>query len=246
MLDKKTNSQASRKRQPKQKDETKKISLKESLNKVVGAIKKPFMKDKSKIKSKDPKPKPPRKKKHEKILIERHLEKEDIINENDVTIQPTEQQNDISQEQLDTTKAKKNNQPPPFAENSSQTTILSKFFYSNDRFLDTFDDMQIYETLKAQYPSIASEKCDDKQKRKIVLDLLNNESFVAEILEQYNMNVLDLFKFMFRMCPSLFKGFFIKKVQATIKNKAYAKNVRFGKYRYSGMQKRSKKIRLPI
>lgn len=100
----------------------------------------------------------------------------------------------------------------PFAENKSSSSVSSKFFYSNDKFIDTFDDMQIYDTVRAQYPKIGPEYTDDKLKRKVVIDMLNNTAFIDEILEQYNMTILDFFKFLFRMCPSLFKGFFIKKI----------------------------------
>ena len=50
---------------------------------------------------------------------------------------------------------------------------------------------------------------------------------MLNILDSYNMTVLDFFKFLFRLCPSVFKGFFVKKVQKTLKTKKYAKTVKF-------------------
>ena len=52
------------------------------------------------------------------------------------------------------------------------------------------------------------------------------------ILETYNMNVMDFFCFLFRLCPSVFKGFFVKKVQKALKNKRYARSVKFATYSF--------------
>ncbi|MBP5785449.1 MAG: hypothetical protein J6W16_07710 [Methanobrevibacter sp.] len=64
-------------------------------------------------------------------------------------------------------------------------------------------------------------------KRKAMINLLNDNDFMANILENYNMTILDFFRFLFRLCPSVFKGFFVKKVQKTLKNKKYAKSIKF-------------------
>ena len=52
--------------------------------------------------------------------------------------------------------------------------------------------------------------------------MLNDVDVMQAILKEYNMTVLDFFKFLFRLCPSVFKGLFVKKVQKTIKDKPYA------------------------
>ena len=50
------------------------------------------------------------------------------------------------------------------------------------------------------------------------------------MMDFYSMNVLDFLKFLFRFCPSVFRGFFINKIQAVIKDKSYVKDIRFAKY----------------
>lgn len=42
--------------------------------------------------------------------------------------------------------------------------------------------------------------------------MLNDVEFTSNILESYNMDIMDLFRFFFRMYPSIFKGLFIKKL----------------------------------
>lgn len=99
----------------------------------------------------------------------------------------------------------------PFAENSA-TTQLSKFFYSNDRFIETFDDPQLYDAITKHYPGILATEQRGQVKRKAILDLLGDIDFMNSILEDYNMTIMDFFRFLFRLCPSIFKGFFVKKV----------------------------------
>ena len=62
----------------------------------------------------------------------------------------------------------------PFAESSSNSELTTsmKFFYSNDRFIDTFDDMHIYEQLCKQYPALHADQKNMQYKRHAILDLL--------------------------------------------------------------------------
>ena len=99
----------------------------------------------------------------------------------------------------------------PFAENSS-TTQVSKFFYTSDAFFDTLDDYQLYESLSKMYPGLHASVIDEQVKRKTIVDLLEDSDAMAKILDSYNMDVQDFFRFLFRLCPSVFKGLFVKKV----------------------------------
>ena len=69
-------------------------------------------------------------------------------------------------------------------------------------------------------------------KRRAIIELLENDDELSKILKSYNMTICDFFKFLFRLCPSVFKGLFVKKVQKTLKNKQYVDAVKFGAYTF--------------
>ena len=199
----------------KQKNLDKKASLKDAINKIVDVVKKPFSKKNGKDQRKNRSQK-------EKILIS---QKDEIQNQD--SIDSISYENEQQQIQQDI----------PFAENST-ITQLSKFFYSNDKFIETFDDEQLYDAITKHYPGLLANESNEQTKRKTVIDLLNNNEFMSNILENYNMTILDFFKFLFRLCPSIFKGFFVKKVQKTLKTKKYAKSVKFSQYNFSRRRKK--------
>ena len=129
----------------------------------------------------------------------------------------------------------------PFAESSScsELTTSMKFFYSNDRFIDTFDDMHIYEQLCKHYPALHAEQKNMQHKRHAILDLLQDQQLISNLKEQYNMDIFDIIKFLFRLCPSLFKGIFVKKIQNTIKNQPYAKKLKKHEYKIAKLHVKS-------
>ena len=49
-------------------------------------------------------------------------------------------------------------------------------------------------------------------KKNAIISILNDLELMQKILDEYNMTVLDFFKFLFRLCPSVFRGLFIKKI----------------------------------
>lgn len=53
---------------------------------------------------------------------------------------------------------------------------------------------------------------NEREKRDDIIRMLENEDFIESLLKTYNMDVFDLFKFLFRLCPSVFKGLFVRKV----------------------------------
>lgn len=44
------------------------------------------------------------------------------------------------------------------------------------------------------------------------MKLLTDEEMVKKFNEMYGMSIFDIISFLFRLCPSLFKGIFVKKV----------------------------------
>ena len=210
----------STKKQKKVEKINKKISLQQAFDKVVDAIKKPFSRQKSKSKLQ-------KKPRREKILVDDFKLQENA--DSSKTQQPyTIQQQDKPYVDV------------PFAESTSGATY-SKFFYSNDHVIDNFDDPQLYEVLSQKYPGLLASEESEIVKRNAIITMLNDVEMMQKILEQYNMTILDFFKFLFRMCPSVFKGLFVKKVQKTLKDKPYAQSIKFGKYRFTRKKSSSKK-----
>ena len=109
----------------------------------------------------------------------------------------------------------------PFAE-SSTISNDSKFFCTSEKFFSTMDDYYIYECISKQYPSLLESEANEQTKRKTIIALLENENELNELLDTYNMNIQEFFAFLFRLCPSIFKGLFIKKIQKIIDKKKYA------------------------
>lgn len=62
--------------------------------------------------------------------------------------------------------------------------------------------------------------------------MLNDVELMEMVLDEYDMSAIDFFKFLFRICPTIFKGLFVKKVQKTLKGKQYAKTIKFGDYAF--------------
>lgn len=210
----------STKKQKKVEKINKKISLQQAFDKVVDIVKKPFSGQKSKSK-------PQKKTRREKILIDNSKPQKNIDNSKTLQSQTVSQQDNSYAD-------------VPFAESTSGATY-SKFFYSNEYTIDNFDDPQLYEVLSQKYPGLLASEESEVVKRNAIITLLNDVEVMQKILEKYNMTVLDFFKFLFRMCPSVFKGLFVKKVQKTLKDKPYAQSIKFGKYHFARKKSSSKK-----
>lgn len=210
----------STKKQKKVEKINKKISLQQAFGKVVDVVKKPFSGQKSKSK-------PQKKTRREKILVDNFKPQKNIDSSNTQQAQTVIQQD-------------KSYVDVPFAESTSGATY-SKFFYSNEYTIDNFDDPQLYDVLSQKYPGLLASEESEVVKRNAIITLLNDVEVMQKILEKYNMTVLDFFKFLFRMCPSVFKGLFVKKVQKTLKDKPYAQSIKFGKYHFARKKSSSKK-----
>lgn len=210
----------STKKQKKVEKINKKISLQQAFGKVVDVVKKPFSKQKSKSKLQ-------KKTRRERILVDNFKpQKNEDSNK-------TQQPQTVPQQD-------KPYVDVPFAESTSGATY-SKFFYSDEYAIDNFDDHQLYEVLSQKYPGLLASEESEVVKRNAIITLLNDVEVMQKILEKYNMTILDFFKFLFRMCPSVFKGLFVKKVQKTLKDKPYAQSIKFGKYHFARKKSSSKK-----
>lgn len=75
------------------------------------------------------------------------------------------------------------------------------------------------------YPRMSTANTDSVIK-KALIEMLNNEKFVSEILEFYNINIFDLFKILHKIYASIFKGTFLKKLKTNIAGKSYVNRKR--------------------
>ena len=66
--------------------------------------------------------------------------------------------------------------------------------------------------MNQNYPGLLATEENEKAKRMSIVNMLSNEKFMEQVLKDYNMTILDFFKFLFRLCPSVFKGLFIRKI----------------------------------
>lgn len=126
---------------------------------------------------------------------------------------------------------KVHNSDIPFGETTPMSQV-SKFFCSMDTYLDNMNDWEIYDSIQMKYPGLSINEQNESVRKKAIIDMVQDEQFINDILNLYDMNILDFFRFMFRLCPSLFKGLFLKRIQAIVADKQYAKSVKFGNYTF--------------
>lgn len=108
-------------------------------------------------------------------------------------------------------------------EASSQiSTEVNGFFYTNDKFITRFEDDDILDYLKVHYPLFMKNPLDFQTQKKQILEMLQNAQFMDDLLNYYDMNIYEFFKFLFRLEPDLFRGSFLKRVQKAMRYKKYA------------------------
>ena len=106
-----------------------------------------------------------------------------------------------------------------------EAVVNQSFFYTNDKFFDQIDNEEIMAAIIKSYPRMSTANTDSVIK-KALIEMLNNEEFVSEILEFYNINIFDLFKILHKIYASIFKGTFLKKLKTNIAGKSYVNRKR--------------------
>lgn len=99
----------------------------------------------------------------------------------------------------------------PFAESTSGATY-SNFFYSNSYAIDNLDDRLLHSVLASKYPEFLESEPSLTAKRHATLQLLEDVDFMDNLLHAFSMQLPDFLKFLFRLCPSMFKGIFVRQV----------------------------------
>ena len=127
------------------------------------------------------------------------------------------------------------------ASTQSQSRPETNFFYTSDKFINSFEDDEIIEYIQQKYPMFKDVESDDTMTRKTIIDMLNDSKFMTKLLSYYNMTIFDFIKFLFRQESSLFKGQFIKRISKSLKRKKYVVQDKKQAFRYS--PKRKRKVR---
>ena len=116
-------------------------------------------------------------------------------------------------------------------ENPNQQKVTSKkkesndidinFFYTNDKFINSFDDNDIISYIHEKYPEFMKIGCKDIEIKKHIIMMLQDKTFINNVLEYFNLSLFDFFQFLFRRDTSIFKGPFLNKVARIVKEKKY-------------------------
>lgn len=171
-------------------DKGKSASIREIAGKVADIVRKPFSKGKALSKRKPFGGKGGRKRKPT----------EDELRQAEAKAKPDELEKDDA--------------CPTEAEQSrsSISSAFNSFFYTDEKFIDQFEDREILEYVRMAHPEYNPKAGDDSALRKAILSILSDSRFMSRLLDRYGMTIFDFFKFLFRIEPSVFKGTFITKV----------------------------------
>lgn len=119
----------------------------------------------------------------------------------------------------------------------------TSFFYTSDKFINSFEDDEITKYIQEKFPLFRSDDANDAILRKTIIEILNDVRFMTKLLEYYNMTIFDFFKYLYRQESSLFKGQFLKRLQKAMKYKKYAITAKKQAFRYSPRHKSKRKAK---
>ena len=103
----------------------------------------------------------------------------------------------------------------------SVTAVISNadgqngFFCTDEQFVTKFDDREIIKYVQMRFPDFGiAPGC--QAFKQAVFDFLEDEKFVRHVMQRFEFEPCDLFKFLFRMDPAVFKGMFMKRVKEIV------------------------------
>lgn len=102
-----------------------------------------------------------------------------------------------------------------------QVEAQIQFFYTNDKYFTQFDDKEIIASVQQKYPEFMKVGTSDTDLKHIIIDIIEDKKFVDALLELFNINIQEFFKFIFRCDTSIFKGQFLNKIQKTLEANGY-------------------------
>ena len=101
-------------------------------------------------------------------------------------------------------------------------TVDNSFFYTNDKRINAIDESEIISRMLIQYPDF-NQQNKDTQLKKLFLQMLDDDVFILDILDYFNLTIYDFFKIIYKNYSSLFNALFIKKVKEKLQNCKYVR-----------------------
>lgn len=134
--------------------------------------------------------------------IEKTIENEDILNEDIV-----------------------NENNKDFTTATIESNLETSFFYTNDKFINQLDNAEIFKYIQTKYPELNLEN-DDPIIKKQIVNLLEDDSFINDILKYYNLTLFEFFSVLYKQFSSIFRGPYLKKLKNILTGKSYLTNGR--------------------
>ena len=98
------------------------------------------------------------------------------------------------------------------------------FFYTSDKQIRKMDDMLIIARIIEKYPDFS--RMDDENTLKQVFSVIVSDTkFIHELMDDFDVNVKELFSIIYRRYSFIFNGCYTTKIQKLISGRAYAKQI---------------------
>ena len=109
-----------------------------------------------------------------------------------------------------------------FDQNMVGSDPVNDFFYTTDKFITQFEDREIFQFIKDRHPEFMADQNSDVKIKNSIVALLKDQDFVKEILDRYDITIMEFFKFLFRLDFSVFKKPFLNKLNKLVKSFGYS------------------------
>ena len=103
-----------------------------------------------------------------------------------------------------------------------EASVDTSFFYTSDRQLNAFDDVEIIQKIVDKFPNFVQKNKDTLLKKTLLIALDDND-FILDLLDYYQISIMDLIRIIYKQYSSLFNQLFIKKIREKIICKHYEK-----------------------
>jgi hypothetical protein len=110
-----------------------------------------------------------------------------------------------------------------------ESTSEMSFFCTQDKTLKNYDNAEVISFIVSKFPGMKDSNPDPMIK-KSMLEMFDSKDFINELLEYYNITIYDLFKILYDIYSSVFRGQFIKKIKNKMRYRDYAKITRQKRY----------------
>ena len=97
----------------------------------------------------------------------------------------------------------------------------NSFFCTDEQFVVKFDDAEILKYIRASLPNFGVNPGCTAFKQ-AMFEFLENDAYVKQVMDQFELEINELFKFLFRIDPSVFKGMFMKRIKEIAARKQYS------------------------